>query len=76
MLKRFRKLQFLCKKKQEYRSVNFQAKPMVFGWTQKIWKFSGKILPGCFSMKGESNSIKKRHSSAGGFWDWGILGGM
>ena len=76
MQKRFRKLQFPCKKKQECCGLNFQAISIVFGWTRKFWKFSGEILQGCFSMKGESNSIKKRHSSAGGFWDWGILGGM
>lgn len=46
MKKRFKKLQFLCKKKQEYRGLNFQEMSIVFGRTRKFRKFSSGILQG------------------------------
>jgi len=49
MQKRFKKLQFLCKKKQEYRGLNFQAQPIFFGMDSKIlevfwWNLAGTLF--------------------------------
>ncbi len=46
MLKRFKKLHLLLKKRQEYCGLKIQTPPMVFGRTRKFWEYSFGILQG------------------------------